>query len=124
MIKFILALMLISGTAYAQNVEKIAVDRPDGSVSIVSYIVGSQDSLADVLKDSGLSGLPNSKVDSLPKREDRDYWVKVGNQVTTDSAKKAQKEIEKAQKKAEKDQIIAKLKITNEEWKKISDLEK
>src|ERR1041385_1876732 len=79
--------------AFAVNTDKYIVQRPDGGVSIVTYIQGSNKSLENVLRDFGFDGYPVSplKDGDLPKdRTDRNSWTRLGSKVIVDPAKKAE----------------------------------
>ena len=120
MIKFLIALMLITSPLYA---EKFGVEKPDGSVAIVNYVTGSQDSKDDVLRDAGLSGTV-FEPGATPGRSDRKYWKRSGSSIVVDSVKKQQDLDAKALKEAEKEGVLAKLKISKEEYEKLNALEK
>ena len=121
--KLLILFLLFSATAYA---DMYAVERPDGSVSVVNHIGG--DSLEDVLGELGFSGYPIIRISAsdLPPREDRSFWafndIPVGKKLKVDSVKKAQKEAEKQAKEAEKDAVLTKLKISREEARLLRDV--
>lgn len=112
--------IFFSFTVYADT---YAVDRADGGVSIINYNEGSKDTLQDVIHDLGFDGRPVKRVSAsdLPStREDRKYWTLQGNKVVVDTAKKQVAEAEKAAKEAEKDAVLAKLKISRAEFEKLN----
>ena len=121
------ALMVISALCFASNAfawDTYAVQRDDG-VSVVYYNPGSQKSLDQVLKDSGLEGKPVKKIskDDLPSREDRAFWVfndvPVGKKIKVDTVKKQAEEAKKAAEEAERNAVLEKLKISKEELEKV-----
>lgn len=117
MIKFLILFLLISTNLYA---EKYVVEKPDGSVAVINYVTGSQDSLDDVIQENGFSGAIYEEAKTLPPREDRKYWKKSGSFVVVDSVNK-QKDLDaKAAKEAEKEAVFSKLKISKEEYEKIN----
>ena len=125
---FILFLMAVSGYAHADWTQYL-VEKPDGSVAIVGYNTKSKnDSLKDVIDSLGYTGYPISliRASELPSRSDREFWKKndvpIGDKVIIDEVKKAQKEAEKASEKTARDAVLTKLKITEEEFKKIKDI--
>lgn len=52
-------------------------------------------------------------------KSDREFWKLNGNKVEVDQVKKQAKEAEKAQKEADKNAVLAKLKISKEELQKL-----
>ena len=118
MIKILLILLLISGTAFA---ETYTVEKPDGSLVIAHYFENSQDTLEEFLESLGLEGLPVSRIDpsTFPPREDRKYWKKSGNNIVIDTVKKQADLDAEAAKQAEKDAVLTKLKISREELEKL-----
>lgn len=103
--------------------EKYAVQRPDGGVSIVYYFPGSNDTLDDVLRSQGLDNLPIAivKDSDLPAtREFREAWVKQGSKIREDAVKKQEIIAEETQKQEEKQAVLEKLKISEEEFEKIN----
>ena len=122
-IYFFLLPFFLTPNAFA--LDTYAVQRDDG-VSIVYYNPGSQKSLEQVLKDSGLEGKPLKRIspDDLPSREDRNFWVlddvPIGKKIKVDSSKKQAEEAKKQAKEAEKAAVLAKLKITKEELEKVT----
>jgi len=119
--KFLILLLLISSPVFA---EIYVVEREDGGVSIVNYFEGSEDSLADVLKDNGLLGRPIRKLNpgDLPEsREDRKYWKVdlVTKKVVVDQAKKTADQVKKIEEEEEKQVILDKIGVTETEIEKV-----
>lgn len=102
---FLILFLSFSVNAYADS---YAVQRDDGGVTLVHYIEGSSDSLADVLTELGLMGKPIIRIEEsdLPPRSDRDYWefndVPIGKKLRVNTAKKAAKEAEKNDRRAKR----------------------
>lgn len=100
------------------DTENYAVERPDGGITVVYYVPGSEDSLDDVLRDMSLSGFPISKVkksDLPPTREFRNTWTKLGKRIVEDGDKKIEIIQEKERKESKKQAVLSKLKISEEE---------
>ena len=124
MIIFLLLILLSSPAFAAVETEKYLVERPDGGVSIVQYIPGSRKTVQRVLEDQGLKGFPVRVItpaDLPPDRKDRDYWKwdSFSRKVVVDEAKKQNDLNAKAQAESERDAVLAKLKITKEEFQKL-----
>lgn len=120
---FLLLGSMCSKALYA--VESYAVERTDGGVSIVNYFEGSNDTLDDVLRDIGLSGRPIeriSKADMPADRTDRNFWKLSGKKVVVDTVKKQAALDAKAQKDAEADSVLSKLKISRQEAQKLKEV--
>ena len=120
----ILLLLFWSFNAYAAEVEKYVVEKPDGSVVVIHYLVGSHDSLEEIVDQLVYTGLPITRVndsDFPASRADREFWKfsPVGKKIQIDTVKKAEKEAEQAQEEAEKAIVLEKLKITAEEFEKL-----
>lgn len=118
---FLILLTTIPSIAYAG---RYLVEKPDGSVTVVEYVEGSKDSLSDVLDSFGLQGLPIDALNpgDLPAtRIDRKYWKKnpvpIGSKVIIDTVKKNADLALEAKKQAEKDAVLLKLKISEDELK-------
>lgn len=100
------------------STEKYAVKKPDGSVVVVLYEPSSRDSLTDVLRSAGLSQYPVIGIkesDYKSDRSDRDFWTMQGRSIVTDEVKKQEAEEIETAKKEEKQAVLDKLKITQEE---------
>ena len=118
-----LSIIFLSLQGSAKAEELYAVENPDGSVVIVNYQGGSNDSLNDVLRDFGLTGLPITgiKRSDIPvDRSDRKFWKLTGKSIAVDSVKKQDFENEKALKEQEKEAVLSKLKISKEEFEKLN----
>lgn len=121
----VLFLIIFSKTTYA-NTEMYAVEKDDGSVALVKYYPGSRDSLQEVLSEFGFVDKPIKKisVSELPDLNDRLYWVfdntDPDKKIKIDLAKKQADLDKKAQEELEKNAVLEKLKITKEEFEKIS----
>lgn len=124
-VAFLLFFLILAPIANAA--ESYAVEKPDGSVAIVNYF-GGADSLSDVIEELGFSGYPIIRISAsdLPDRSDREFWsfndVPLGKKIKVDTDKKAAKEADKAQKRAEIDAVLLKLKVTEDEVKKLKDV--
>lgn len=104
--------------------EKYMVERPDGGVSIVYYIPDSGKSLNDVLAAQGYENYPVyaiAQTDIPTDRSDRNYWKRSGGKIVVDPEKKQADLDIKNQKQAEKDAILAKLKISDQELDTLND---
>lgn len=106
--------------------ELYVVEKPDGSVSIINYILGSGDSLEGIVNDLGFSGLPIKKItkNDLPNdRSDRKYWklnqIPIGKKIEIDTVKKQADETAKTIKEARKQAL---LKMTPAEFQEAKDL--
>lgn len=118
-----LLILFLFGFCSVSYADTYAVDRSDGGVSIINYNEGSKDTLQEVIHDLGFDGRPVKRISAsdLPStREDRKYWTLQGNKVVVDAAKKQVAEAEKAAKEAEKDAVLAKLKISKAEFEKLN----
>jgi len=107
----LILLILLSFNAYAEEV--YLVDKPNNSVAIAKYLPGSEDTLEEFLKDSGLGGLTYVKADesSIPEnQEDRKYWIREGNKIVIDEEKKQHDEEEKVLEISEEEDLREKLK--------------
>lgn len=100
------------------------VENKDGSVSIVNHVDSARDDLQEVIDDLGLSDqkiIVMPKTSDLPSAEDRKYWkfnsIPLGKKIVVDEDKKQADLIAKTEKKAKKDTVLSKLKITEEELK-------
>ena len=113
-----LAFLLICTSAFAKSVKTYSVENDDGSVSIIYYVEGSKDTIQDVVNSIGTFSKEPVEIDpkNLPSRTDRKYWKKNGDSVTVDQVKKQADIAEKAQKDAEKDAVLSKLKISKAEY--------
>lgn len=123
-ILFLSVLWILCRPVFA--IESYAVERADGGVSIVHYYENSSDTLDKVLKDVGLEGRPFRRVQAsdLPQtREDRNFWTLQGGKVVVDAAKKQAAEDAEAAKEAEREAVLEKLKISKEEFEKLTDKE-
>lgn len=79
-----LAFLLICSSAFAST---YAFTRSGGKVSILYYNENGQKSLEQVIKDSGLEGLPMIEPTSIPSdRTNRDCWAVLGSEVVVDEA--------------------------------------
>lgn len=121
----ILGLILFPSVVFSDvATDKYMVERPDGGVTVIYYVSGSKDSIEDVIKSYGLSGLPYQKVNAsdIPAtRIDRKYWKKSGNSMGIDTVKRQSDIDAKTAKEAEKDAVLTKLKISKDEFKKLVD---
>lgn len=110
MIYLILFLMLISSNLHANDQEVYLVENPDGSVRVIHYLPGSNDSIAEVLSSFGFLGLPVMKIkeSDIPQDPvDRKYWkVGVLNKIEIDNAKKSQDQAEEAAKDIRKKALL------------------
>lgn len=103
------------------NAEEIyAVKKPNGSVSIIHYQEGSKDTLDDVIKDlgydrSGYSVVQISEKDIPSDRSERDFWTLRGKKIVVDNDKKQSEADAKNAKEAQRDAVLAKLKISRTE---------
>ena len=99
------------------------VEKPDGSVAIVEYVEGSNDTLEDVIQTLNFNGYPISLIkdgDTLPPRTDRKYWKKdVFGKVVVDTAKKTADQAAQSTKEARKQAL---LKMTPTEYQEAKDL--
>lgn len=109
--------------SYAQSEEIYLIEKPDGTVAVHHYFIGSKDTLEDAINNAGLSGLPMKNItqsDIPASKEDRKYWKKntgIGKAITIDLVKK-QADIDlKTAQDAQKAALLTKLKITEEEAK-------
>jgi len=123
---FIFSLFFGSTFAYA---EKYLVERPDGSVAIINYLGGSNDSFADVVRDLGFTGFPIERLDEsdLPAtREDRKYWrlnaVPIGAKIKIDTAAKATDQAQEATDLARRNTLATKMGVTPAEMREARDL--
>lgn len=120
-LNLIVLLLLISGTAFA-DCEYFAVENPDGSIKSVCYVSGSSDSLGDVLASIGVT---NEKVEKVHPADLHLLSENVknlkfqGKRIVVDQEKKNQEEIEKQDREAEREAVLAKLRITKEEFEKL-----
>lgn len=113
-----LLFLFIFGFCSIAHAETYAVDRADGGVSIISYNESASDTLQDVVRDLGFEGRPIKRIsesDIPASREDRDSWTVQGKKIVIDTDKKQAREAAKAEKEAEKDAVLAKLKISKKE---------
>ena len=96
------------------------VEREDGGVSEI-YRTGRSKSIEDELKKIGLEGRPyfRTSPDELPDYADRQFWTAENNRVVVDQVKKAAWEAEQAAEEQKKKDVLAKLKITEQEWKEL-----
>lgn len=101
-------------------VQRYAVEREDGGVSIVNYYGGEP--LESVLTDLGFWGRPIYRIKDgdLPEgRVDRNYWkindLPFGSQVVIDSNKKNAEKEEKNKEKQDRKAVLDKLKISEKE---------
>jgi len=114
--KFLILLLLISTPVYA---EKYMVTKNDGSVVIIDKVSGSSDSLSDVLRDMGLSGLPielvtENDIKKVSSESDR-YWKRgVIDKIEIDTFKKQADINSRLAKEAERDSVLAKLRISRD----------
>lgn len=108
-----------SQTVFAE--ERYAVKNPDGSVRILVYQGGIKDSFDDFLKSVGAYGLPIIAISNSEDsdKKDRDYWTLVNGHLTIDQFKKQADIDAKAAKKAKKDAVLSKLKITEQEFEEL-----
>ena len=116
-------LMLLSVPAYAE-IETYVIERSDGGVSTFRL-----DSESDVAPQSIVdkwqgsytqataTGLRKIDPTTLPSKADRNYWKHSNGQVVVDTVKKQQDETEKEAKADRKAAVLAKLKISEEEFK-------
>jgi hypothetical protein len=121
MIKFFFLLFLFPTVLFAS--EKYAVERPDGGVSIIHYQPSSSEPIEEVIHSLGFDGLPIRKVndsDIPSERTDRKYWTVLGKKIVVDTATKQADLDAKAQKQAQKEAVLVKLKITQAELEKIN----
>jgi hypothetical protein len=117
MIKILLLLLLICSNAFA---EIYSIERPDGTVAIQHSWKTSEECKED-RSVAGYGTFPAKKIDAsaLPningKKTDRDYWTVSGSRIVIDAVKK-QDDLEAiAQKEAEEDALMEKLKINRQE---------
>lgn len=114
--------ILSCSLCFANGEGMYAVEREDGSVSIVQYF-GKNKSLEQSLKDSNLLGRPIVPIvgSDIPKtRADRKYWKMSGKNIVIDESEK-QKDILKAQQlEADKTAVLEKLKISKDEYEKLN----
>ena len=119
MIKFlIIFLMIFQPISFASM---YAVERPDGSLSILHYFEGSSDTLEEVVSELGYEGYaiyPITK-DDLPDKADGKFWVMDGNKIKVDNVKKQAHLNKVAQEEAEIDAVLEKLKISKDELAKL-----
>lgn len=126
MIKFLLILFILFLPTSASAGELYAVEKPDGSVSVINYYGGEP--LINIINDLGFAGYPIRRITKadLPDRADREVWafndVPIGKKLKVDTVKKAQKKAEKAAKEAEREAVLLKLKISKDEFKKLKEL--
>lgn len=125
--KYLILFLLISFPVFASDNEAYLVERPGGGVSIVNYKPGGKDSLSDVLHSFGFDNYPIKALkeeDIPPTKEDRNFWIKdaVTKKVVVDFAKKQAEQRAQIQAEDEAEAILAKLKITKEEFEKIGKL--
>ena len=81
-LSLVLAFLLVCGTAFAST---HAFTKPDGKISILYYNEEGEKSLQQVIKDSGLEGLPMITPSSIPDdRTNRDCWKIVGTTIVVD----------------------------------------
>lgn len=99
-------------------------ENPDGSIRVTQYIDGSADSMQDVVREIGAEGLPVTKIScqDIPKnKQDRKAWRMnpVTKKIVIDPVAKADADAAKAAKEAAREAVLAKLKITKEEFEKL-----
>lgn len=116
---FLSILFLVPSVCHA---ESYAIKKPDGTVAIANYFNGSHDTLEDFLRANGLDKLPRFQVTEkeLPSKEDRKYWDISSGRVVVDSSKKQADLDLKAQEESEKQDVLEKLKLTDEEFDKLN----
>lgn len=106
----------------AAETEKFAVQMPNGNVTIVHYLKGSQETLEDVMRSFGYQNYPYFQVadaDIPQDKKDRKYWKIQGRKVVIDTAKKQADLDAVAAKEAEKDAVFEKMKVSREEFEKV-----
>ena len=116
--------LLFSPAVYAQT-EMYAVQRDDGGVSIVYYIPGSSDTLEDVLRENELEGKPVKRIKEDAFQEskaDRDFWTFAGSKIRLDQFKKQEAQVQKQAKESKKDEVLGKLKISEEDAKALREV--
>ena len=125
MIKFLLIFMLIFSPVVFGAM--YAIEKPDGSVVITTYVEGSQDTLEDVVRELGLLGRPIIAITraELPPMEDSDYWrfnpVPIGDRLIVDQvAKQADLDAE-AIKEADRLKTLQKMGISKDEFKQLKE---
>lgn len=124
MIIILFFMLLVCQSAWAAvDTEQYLVSKPDGSVSVISYVPGSDKSLPEVISDLGYTGYvikPISFTDIPKSRKDRKYWKANNGKIDIDTTKK-QADIDAAVAvKAKKDAVLQKLKITEAEWNDVA----
>lgn len=115
MIFLIFLFLFFNATAFA-DWEHYAVEKPDGSIAVVGYNPGSNDTIQDVLNELGFSGFPIVSVtkNDLPQdRSDRKYWKKLGKKIVVDQDLKNS---DLAKKQADDNRKKALLKMTDAEY--------
>lgn len=125
--KIILFMLIFSPTVVFANVdsEKYLIEKADGSVAILNYISGSNDSLDKVIHEvfpnqAEIVSISKVKDSDFPKgREDRNFWKKndspLGPKVVVDTGKKASFLQGKMREQNERKQVLTKLNITEPE---------
>ena len=122
----ILIQVFFVSNVFAVETDNYIIEKPDGSVAIVHYVQGSNDSLETVVNQLGFMAMPISTLKSsyFPlDRKDREFWARndnpFGSKIKIDTAKKALKESEKAVKEDRKREL---LKMTPVEYQEAKDL--
>jgi hypothetical protein len=118
---FTLIFLITCLTAYAETTKYLA-ENPDGSVRVIYYVPGSVKTIDQVLTDLGVdkSKVKEIKSDDIPgDRTDRKYWKAKNGKIEIDANKKQADIDSKLAKKAEKDAVLSKLKISDEELDKL-----
>jgi len=119
----LIGFLSICSFAWAVDVDRYAVEREDGGVSIVSYVKGSTKSFEKVLEDNGLSGRPITALSDadIPKtRADRKYWKMSGKKIVINEFEKQEDLLKAQQLESDKTAILEKLKISKEEYAKLN----
>lgn len=118
---FLFIICLFSKNGFSKN---YLVEKPDGSVAVIQYVEGSNDSLMDVIHANGFDGYPIEElnVTDIPQtREDRKYWKKgLVSKIEIDQDKKDADLLKTQQDLAEKAAVLEKLKITEDEAKALT----
>lgn len=115
-------LLIPSAFAVKPAQETWALERPDGSLIIYTYVENSDVTMEQDLQAKGIDGLPRTRYneqDFPANGDDRKYWKKGAGKIEVDTTKKAQDEAGKA---AKKDKVLTKLKLTEGELTELKDV--
>lgn len=108
------------------NYDLYAITKGDGSVEILKIEKNPPRPLLQILKELQLAQYPIRKVeesDFLSSRADRDFWKVESGKIVVDQQKKQEHINKIAEKEAKKNAVLSKLKISEAEWKEITDKE-